>query len=101
MRLSAWVIASFLPLPIDPNFMDARSQTDLEQQFVRDIGAAEDKAHQKANWWRNLNRIMSAIGTLLIGVIVRAEHASRVIILLTSYRLPWPSSHQGCRSNVS
>ena len=81
--------------------MDERSQTDVEQQFDREIGAVKDKAHQKANWWRNLNRIMSAIGTLLIGVIVRAEHASRVIIMLTSYRLPWLSSHQDCRSTVS
>ncbi|KAH7089574.1 hypothetical protein FB567DRAFT_305445 [Paraphoma chrysanthemicola] len=66
----AWMIASFLPLPIDPNLVGARSQTDLEQQFAHNIAAVDDKAFQKATWWRNLNRIMSGIGTLLIGVII-------------------------------
>jgi len=66
----AWMIASFLPLPLDPSQADARSQTDLEQQFTRNIGATDDKAFQKANWWRNLNRVMAGIGTLLIGVII-------------------------------
>ncbi|KAF2826225.1 hypothetical protein CC86DRAFT_26396 [Ophiobolus disseminans] len=66
----AWMIASFLPLPLDPNLAEARSQTDLEQQFARNIGAIDDKAFQKATWWRNLNRVMSGIGTLLIGVII-------------------------------
>jgi hypothetical protein len=60
------MIASFLPLPLDPNHIEARSQTDLEQQFARNMGAIDDKAFQKATWWRNLNRIMSAIGTLLV-----------------------------------
>jgi hypothetical protein len=60
------MIASFLPLPLDPNHADAQSQTDLEQQFARSMGAIDDKAFQKATWWRNLNRIMSGIGTLLV-----------------------------------
>jgi hypothetical protein len=60
------MIASFLPLPLDPNQLVAQSQTDLEQQFARNIGAIDDKAFQKATWWRNLNRIMSGIGTLLV-----------------------------------
>jgi hypothetical protein len=60
------MIASFLPLPLDPNQLAAQSQTDLEQQFARNIGAIDDKAFQKATWWRNLNRIMSGIGTLLV-----------------------------------
>ena len=60
------MIASFLPLPLDPNHIEARSQTDLEQQFARNMGAIDDKAFQKATWWRNLNRVMSGIGTLLV-----------------------------------
>jgi hypothetical protein len=73
------MIASFLPLPLDPTLADARSQTDLEQQFARDFGAADDKAYQKANWWRNLNRVMSGVGTLLIGAIVSSWDAGHRI----------------------
>ncbi|CAO2648542.1 Nn.00g078090.m01.CDS01 [Neocucurbitaria sp. VM-36] len=66
----AWMIASFLPLPLDPNLADTPSQADLEQQFAREFGPTDDKSFQKATWWRNLNRIMSGIGTLLIGLII-------------------------------
>lgn len=79
MWVPAWMIASFLPLPLDPNQVDAQNQTDLEQQFTRNFGATDDKAFQKATWWRNLNRVMSGIGTLLIGVIVSWQHASTMI----------------------
>ncbi|KAL5114992.1 hypothetical protein ACEQ8H_007101 [Pleosporales sp. CAS-2024a] len=75
----AWMIASCLPLPLNPNSVEAQDQTDVEQQSVRDFGPVDDKAFQKATWWRNLNRLMSAIGTLLIGVIIAlAVLASRV-----------------------
>jgi hypothetical protein len=73
------MIASFLPLPLNPNQVEARSQTDLEQQFARDIGAVDDKAFQKASWWRNLNRIMSGIGTLLVS----SQQPWTAIIILT------------------
>jgi hypothetical protein len=66
MWTTAWIIASVLPLPLDPRLMDAGSQTDVEQQFARSFGALDDKAFQKATWWRNLNRIMSGVGTLLV-----------------------------------
>jgi preprotein translocase subunit SecG len=42
----------------------------LEQQYAQHMGPIDDKSFQKATWWRNLNRIMSAVGTLLIGVII-------------------------------
>lgn len=68
----AWMIASFLPLPPDPAMVHEAtpSQMDLERQFARELGPDDDRSFQKAMWWRNLNRIMSAIGTLLIGVII-------------------------------
>lgn len=78
------MIASFLPLPLDPSLAEAQSQTDLEQQFARNIGAVDDKAFQKATWWRNLNRIMSGIGTLLVS---SSQHTLEMIIVLTRYRL--------------
>ncbi|KAF2128774.1 hypothetical protein P153DRAFT_292468 [Dothidotthia symphoricarpi CBS 119687] len=66
----AWIIAAFLPLPVDPALVDMPSQLDLEQQFAQQFRHVDDKAFQKARWWRNLNRVMSGVGTLLIGVIV-------------------------------
>ncbi|KAF2118716.1 hypothetical protein BDV96DRAFT_596558 [Lophiotrema nucula] len=71
----AWMIASLLPLPPDPEMMPEMaeatpSQMDLEQEFARELGPVDDRSYQKAMWWRNLNRIMSAVGTLLIGVII-------------------------------
>lgn len=64
------MIASVLPLPHDPTQETTASQHDLEQQFAQQFGPANDKAFQKATWWRNLNRVMSGIGTLLVIAIV-------------------------------
>ncbi|KAF2280434.1 uncharacterized protein EI97DRAFT_123084 [Westerdykella ornata] len=65
----AWMIAAFLPLPPDPlSTVEATpSQLELERQLTKLV---EDRSYQKAMWWRNLNRIMAAVGTLLIGVII-------------------------------
>ncbi|USP80882.1 hypothetical protein yc1106_08156 [Curvularia clavata] len=71
-KKTAWIVASFLPLPLNPGHMatPTTSQPDLEQQFAQTMAAVDDKAFQKAHWWRNLNRVMSGVGTLLIGVII-------------------------------
>ncbi|KAF2711196.1 hypothetical protein K504DRAFT_244036 [Pleomassaria siparia CBS 279.74] len=67
----SWMIAAFLPLPPNPDMTEiSPSQLDVERQFDQEIGPVDDRSYQKALWWRNLNRIMAAIGTLLIGVIV-------------------------------
>ncbi|KAL5407464.1 hypothetical protein PMIN04_011723 [Paraphaeosphaeria minitans] len=67
----AWMIASVLPLPPDPKTTDTTaSELDIEQRFDDQFGPIVDKSYQKANWWRNLNRIMSGVGTLLIGAII-------------------------------
>ncbi|KAF1997199.1 hypothetical protein P154DRAFT_547509 [Amniculicola lignicola CBS 123094] len=68
----AWMIASFLPLPPDPELEHGPtpSQMDTERRFTSQFGPVEDRSFAKATWWRNLNRIMAAVGTLLIGVII-------------------------------
>lgn len=66
----AWILASFLPLPQDPALVESPSQVDLERQFAQALGPLDDRSYQKAMWWRNLNRVMAAVGTLLIGVII-------------------------------
>ena len=67
----AWIVASILPLPQDPALVqESPSQLDLERQFAAELGPLDDRTYQKAMWWRNLNRVMAAVGTLLIGVII-------------------------------
>ncbi|CAA9963745.1 hypothetical protein PTMSG1_07104 [Pyrenophora teres f. maculata] len=69
----AWMIAAFLPLPLDPNHVITPTPSqadDIEQQFAQAVAPADDKAFQKATWWRNLNRVMAGVGTLLVGVII-------------------------------
>lgn len=77
----AWMIAALLPLPPDPKTVQGAtaSELDIEQRFDNQFGPIVDKSYQKANWWRNLNRVMSGVGTLLIGVIIAlAVLASRM-----------------------
>lgn len=66
------MIASVLPLPPDPKMFPEATASVLafEQHLNNEFGPVVDRSHQKANWWRNLNRIMSGVGTLLIGAIV-------------------------------
>lgn len=64
------MIASFLPLPPDPTVVCTPTQNDVEQHYMQQFKPADDKSYQKARWWRNLNRIMSVIGTILIVTIV-------------------------------
>ncbi|KAF2811842.1 uncharacterized protein BDZ99DRAFT_384400 [Mytilinidion resinicola] len=68
----AWMIASFLPIPPNPEISKEAtpSQADLERQLAQRVGPVDGRDYQKAFWWRNLNRIMSAVGILLIGAIV-------------------------------
>ncbi|PVI02004.1 hypothetical protein DM02DRAFT_654021 [Periconia macrospinosa] len=67
-----WMVAAVLPIPPDPQIgkKPRESQMDIERQLERNFGPVDDKSHKKATWWRNLNRVMSGLGTLLIGVIV-------------------------------
>ncbi|KAF2491530.1 hypothetical protein BU16DRAFT_121022 [Lophium mytilinum] len=68
----AWMIASFLPIPPNPELSKEAtpSQADLERQLAQHVGPVDGRNYQKAFWWRNLNRIMSAVGILLIGAII-------------------------------
>ncbi|CAI6328319.1 unnamed protein product [Periconia digitata] len=66
-----WMVAAVLPLPPDPTSKKPRdSQMDIERQLERNFGPVDDKSFKKATWWRNLNRVMSGLGTLLIGAII-------------------------------
>jgi len=79
-KLIAWMIAAFLPLPPNPllETRDAEkgsSQAQLREdsepeQFYRRVALIDDSQYQSARWWRNINRLMSFIGLLILGAII-------------------------------
>ena len=68
------MVAAALPLPEKPQLTYAamREIGDVDEESA--IAIAGDplawKYYNKAKWWRNLNRIMSAIGLLIIGAVI-------------------------------
>ncbi|KXJ94572.1 hypothetical protein Micbo1qcDRAFT_44891 [Microdochium bolleyi] len=73
----AWMIGAFLPLPVPKHFGETgldNSQTELgapvHEKFQSDQHFAyDDASYQSARWWRNLNRVMSIIGILVLGAV--------------------------------
>ncbi|KAH7038009.1 uncharacterized protein B0I36DRAFT_73975 [Microdochium trichocladiopsis] len=73
----AWMIGAFLPLPVAVHLKSANpddSQTELGapvQEKIRDDQhfAFDDAQYQSARWWRNLNRVMSIVGILVLGAV--------------------------------
>jgi hypothetical protein len=74
----AWMVAAFLPLPPKYAFDMAERDHSTTQFGIpnspdpmgRQAQALADSRHQSARWWRNVNRLMSVIGLLVIGAIV-------------------------------
>ena len=72
----AWLIAALLPLPKMPKHemseqLQSTSNVDLrQQQDPQYIQVVDQMRYNSARWWRNLNRIMSVVGLLIIGAIV-------------------------------
>jgi hypothetical protein len=76
----AWMIAAVLPLPPKPQFEmkerdDSTAQFQIPEDsvpepFYRRVAPIDDSRYQSARWWRNLNRYMSVIGLLIIGVVI-------------------------------
>lgn len=70
---TAWIVASFLPLPSRfTAFKEQPSPTsaNVEQAYHQHVSLVEDKRHENARWWRNLNRCLSPIGASIIVIIV-------------------------------
>ncbi|OIW33330.1 hypothetical protein CONLIGDRAFT_169936 [Coniochaeta ligniaria NRRL 30616] len=70
----AWMIAALLPLPTNPKYqMEEQNRNsgrfghvNYEHQFH----VLDETRYESAKWWRNLNRVMSVVGLLIIGAIV-------------------------------
>jgi hypothetical protein len=77
------MIAAFLPLPPYPDFMfDTRtSRLDYEGMIARDAASIEKGRYERARWWRNVNRVMSVVGLLIIGAIVSPPNMQKNVHL--------------------
>lgn len=66
------MIASFLPLPSRPALVQEKhtGTADVEQAVDDNLGPTDESRYQNARWWRNVNRIMSIVGFLLLATIV-------------------------------
>lgn len=73
------MIAAFLPLPLNPKLdMEERdnstsnldSSNNVPNDYARQFGPMDEARYESAKWWRYLNRWMSAVGILIIAVVV-------------------------------
>ncbi|KAM7204025.1 hypothetical protein V8F20_003723 [Naviculisporaceae sp. PSN 640] len=79
----AWMIGALLPLPPNPKFemlergdndFSTTSRSKRPEMFSRSAmpkqRIVDETRFESARWWRNLNRIMSVVGLLIIGAVV-------------------------------
>ncbi|EPE07276.1 serine-rich protein [Ophiostoma piceae UAMH 11346] len=71
-----WMIASVLPLPLDPKRAMERRMAESEGEYgvaealKQRMSQADENRFQSARWWRRLNRVMSLFGLLILGAII-------------------------------
>lgn len=75
MLPKAWFIAAFLPLPPRPAVSSAKAksvprQTEMLEDLEKQLGAVDEARYENARWWRNINRVMSGFGVLIIIAII-------------------------------
>lgn len=73
MRCIAWIIASFLPLPPRVSQINGEATTsrpDLEHAFNSRVVLVDEVRRANARWWRNVNRVMSPVGLVIIAIVV-------------------------------
>lgn len=72
------MVAAFLPLPDkpvkpmieQPTANNGATPRNLSSESVHDLQSLDEIRYRSARWWRNLNRVMSVVGVLVIGAIV-------------------------------
>lgn len=83
LDLSAWFIASVLPLPPKPQLSNANSKApehrrlsrlEVARDLEKSMGLAGAARYENARWWRNVNRGMSVLGVILLVAIVSVEN---------------------------
>lgn len=65
------MVAAFLPLPPKPQveMVENHSTSHLDLQH-QPVGTIDEIRYNSARWWRNLNRVMSIIGLLVLGAVI-------------------------------
>ncbi|KAK9423900.1 hypothetical protein SUNI508_03916 [Seiridium unicorne] len=74
----AWMVAAFLPLPhqVTLDVVERDHSTtqfripETPEPFARQTRWVDNKRYQSARWWRNVNRLMSVVGLLVVGAII-------------------------------
>ena len=72
----AWFIGSFLPLPPRSAALSTKGkegvprQTQVLDDLEKRLGDFDEARYENARWWRNINRILSGFGVLIIVVII-------------------------------
>lgn len=71
----AWFTAAFLPLPSKPAITNAKGkdiprQTQMLEDLEKQLGVVDEARYENARWWRNINRVMSGVGVLIIVAII-------------------------------
>ncbi|KAK0737068.1 hypothetical protein B0T21DRAFT_287697 [Apiosordaria backusii] len=64
----AWMIGAILPLPKRYTLEKESAQKQPEYSYQPQAG--DERRYETVRWWRNLNRIMSVVGLLIIGAVV-------------------------------
>lgn len=80
---AAWFTASLLPLPPKPKSNGKKperrlSRLDLARDLEKALGYVDEARYENARWWRNLNRMMSVLGVIILLAIVSFAHCSIV-----------------------
>ncbi|KAK3997253.1 hypothetical protein QBC44DRAFT_229982 [Cladorrhinum sp. PSN332] len=66
----AWMIAAVLPLPALYKLEGTEISQGKKPETRFQPRLIDEKRYDSARWWRNLNRIMSLVGLLIIGAVV-------------------------------
>jgi hypothetical protein len=71
----AWFMGAFWPLSPKPHFVPEAPMTvgkaqNGDPELAVFASADDERKYENARWWRNVNRIMSVVGLLLIGGII-------------------------------
>lgn len=64
------MVAAFLPIPPNPTHKSAADIESTHPAFRHQQQVFDETRYESARWWRNLNRVMSIIGLLIIGAVV-------------------------------
>jgi len=60
-----------LPLPQDPSRPEMLESRELNRPEIKyKTRIVDETRYESARWWRNLNRVMSVVGLLIIGAVV-------------------------------